>query len=76
MDDRQRVAADDGMQRPAHAGIGQIGRAAGKDDFVGRLHMGVGADDGGDLPLQAAAKGDLFAGRLGMEIDKDDLVFP
>ena len=39
------VAPDDRLVRAAQSGIGQVGRAAGKNLVVGGLHMGVRADD-------------------------------
>ena len=35
--------------------------------------MGVGAEDGGDAPVEMPAHGDLLAGGFGVEVDQDHL---
>ena len=55
----------------AHAGIGQVGRAAGEDAVVGGRHMGVRADDDADAAVDEMRHRLLLAGRLGVEVDED-----
>ncbi len=69
LDGELRPDADDGVVRARHAGVGQRGRATGQHPGVVRLHVGVGADDGGDCPVEQAREGDLLARRLGVEVD-------
>ena len=66
------VAADNAFGGAAHAGVGEVGGAAGEDGFVGGLDVGVGADDGGDAAVEEAAHGDFFAGGFSVEVEKDD----
>ena len=66
------VDADDRVVRPGHADVGQVGRALRQDPLVGRLHVRVRADDGGDLAVEVPAHRDLLGGRLGVEVHEDD----
>lgn len=65
------LAADDTFHRSAHAGIGEVGRAAGKDRFIGGLDVGVGADYGGDPAVEVPSHGDFFAGGFGVKVEED-----
>src|SRR5690606_2070843 len=62
---------DDRIAGPAHADVGDVGRAAGEDTFVGGLDVGMGADDGGAAAVEVPAHGDLFGGGLGVHIHQD-----
>ena len=64
--------ADDGVAAAGHAGVGDVGRAAGQDPLVRRRDVGVRADDGRDPAVEVPAEGLLLGGRLGVEIDDDD----
>jgi hypothetical protein len=74
-DDGGDFAAENGMDRAAHAGVAEKRGAAGEDLLVGGLRMGVGAADGGNLAIEKAAHGDFLTGRLGVDIDEDELRF-
>src|SRR5664280_2143787 len=65
--------ADDGVQRPGHADVGHVGRAAGQDARVRRLHVRVRAEHRRDAAVEVVAHGDLLARRLGVEVDDDGL---
>ncbi len=66
------LAADDRLQRAAHAGIALVGGAPGQHALVGGGHMGVRADDGGDFAVEVPAHGHFFTGGLGVEVHEDD----
>ncbi len=65
------IASDDGVMRPAKARIGEISGASGKDLVVGRLNVGMSADDSRDFSIEESAKGDLLRGGFGVEINED-----
>ncbi len=58
--------------RAGHSEVGDVGRAAGQDPFIGRLHVRVGSDDGRDPAVQVPAHGDAVAGGLGVDFDEDE----
>ena len=58
-----------------HADVGDEGGAAGQDALVGGRHVGVGADDRRDPPVEVDAERLLLAGRLGVEVDEHDRAF-
>ena len=45
-----------------HTGIGEVGRAAGQDAFIGGLYMGMGAGAGGDQAVEVEAHGHFLGG--------------
>ena len=57
--------------RAAKSGVGEVGRAAGKNLVVGGLDVRVGADDERGEAVHGASESDFFRGRLGMKIDED-----
>src|SRR6266700_4829267 len=57
--------------RAREAGVAEKGGASRKDLFISRLHVGMGADDGADAPIEHPRKGDLFRRGLGMEVNED-----
>ncbi len=63
--------AEDALVRAGHADVALEGRPAGKNLFVGRGHVGVGAQHGADAPVQVPAHQLLVAGGLGVEVDQD-----
>ena len=75
LDDRAGLAAKNRVNRAAHAGIAQEGRALRQDAFVGGLHMGVRADDGRNRAVKIPAERDFLARRLAMHIDKNNRRF-
>ena len=70
--DRFHFPAEDGIDRPTHAGVAEKGGATWKNALISRLHMGVGADDRGDPAIQPTPNGELFACGFGVHIDKND----
>ena len=54
------VVADDGVVGAGHSHVGDEGGAAGQDFFVGGGDVGVGANDGGDAPVEIEAQRLLF----------------
>ena len=69
---RLDLDTDDGVVRPGHAHVGDVGRARGQHPLVRGLHVGVGAHDGGDLSVEVPAHRELLRGRLRVEVDQDD----
>ena len=65
--------SDDGVVGAGHAYIRLVGGAVVEDALVGGGNVGVGADDGGDAPVQVPADGDLFRGGFGVEVEEYDL---
>src|SRR5687767_12801781 len=55
--DGGRIEADDAVQRPGHADVADVGRAARQDPLVGGGHVGVRAADGADPPVEIEAEG-------------------
>ena len=72
---RLDLAANHTFNGTAHPCICQIGRAAGEDRFVRRLHVRMSADHRRDATIQITAHRDFFAGRFRMKIDKNDRRF-
>ena len=70
---RSSGEADDPFVGAGHPGVGQVRRAAGQDRLVGRRHVRVRADDGGDAPVEVPADRLLLGGRLGVHVHEDDL---
>jgi hypothetical protein len=73
LDDRLDFAAQDALVRAGEARVCQVSGAAGEDLLVGRLHVSVGADDGGNLAVQHAGQGDFFGSRLGVHVNENDM---
>ena len=51
-DDGVSFGAEDAVGRAAHAEVGEVAASVGEDHLVGGLHMGVGAANGGDAPVE------------------------
>ena len=51
LDDGGDLAAQDGVDGAAHAGVAEEGGAAGEEALIGGLGVGVGADDGGNAAI-------------------------
>ena len=64
---------DHRVVRPGHPGVGDRRGAAGLDPRVAGLDVGVRPDHGGHAAVEPARDGDLLAGRLGVEVDDDDV---
>ena len=60
--------SDDAMQRTGHPDIRQVGRAPGKNLFVGGLHMRMSADHGRRLAIKIMTHRHFFRRGLGMHI--------
>ena len=65
------VHAEHGIVVAAHAGVGEIGGAAGQDAVVGGRHVGVGADDEARPAVEMVAERLLLARRLRVDVDHD-----
>ena len=63
--------AEHGIVVAAHAGVGDVGGAAGQDAVVGGRHVRVGADDEGRPAVEVVAERLLLARRLGVDVDHD-----
>src|ERR1044071_2842947 len=72
LDDVFPLHADHRIQWSAHAEIGDIGRAAGKNPIVSRLHMRVRAVNQRCAAVEIPPHGDLFRGCFSVHIDDDD----
>ena len=68
-DDDLGLDADDRFGGAGHPQVGDVGGAPGEDALVGGLDVGVGADDRAHPTVEKPAEGDLFAGRLGVDVD-------
>ena len=66
------TASEDGVVRPRHSDIGDIGSALGEDLLIGGGDMGVCAEDQTHTAIQVPAHGDFFAGRFGVHVHDDD----
>jgi hypothetical protein len=73
LEDPVGAHADDRIVGAGHADVGQQGGAAGQDALVAGGDVGVGADDGAHPAVEVEGDCLLFAGRLGVEVDEDDL---
>src|SRR5262249_2173977 len=60
LEDLLLLNADDAVIRAGHANIGLISRAFGQNTRVGRRHVGMGAQNGGDSAVEIPAHGDFF----------------
>ena len=60
---------DDGVEIPAHAGVGHQRGAALEDAVVGGGDVGVGADDERSAAVEEEAHGLDFGRRLGVKVD-------
>lgn len=65
------VVANDGIVGTGHACVGDVGGSFVKEAFVGGLHVGVGADNGGDLSIKVPTHGNFFRAGFSVEINKD-----
>jgi hypothetical protein len=72
LDNRFNFPAQDAFVRAREAGVTQKGGAAGEDLLIGRLHVGVCADDRADLAVQHSGQGDFFRSGFGVHVDNDD----
>ena len=75
-DDGLKITAETGVVRAAHPGVAKEGRSSREDTLVGRLDMGMGADDCGDFSVEEPTHGDFLAGGFRMHIDDNDKGFP
>jgi len=73
LEDLVGAHADDRLVGAGHADVGQQGSAGGEDPLVGSGDVGVGADDGAHPAVEVEGERLLFARRLGVEVDEDDL---
>src|SRR5665213_709321 len=60
LDDRLDFAAQDAFVGAGKAGVCQISGAAGKNLFVRRLDMGMGADDRADLAIEHSGQSNFL----------------
>src|SRR4029078_11225290 len=58
--------------RARHSKIGNIGSAAGKNLFIGRLHVSVSSNHYRDSSVEVATHRHLFRSSLGVMIDNYD----
>ena len=75
LDYRLVIAAEAGVIGTAHSNVTNKCGSARENAFVGCLHVGMGTEDGRDLPVQEPAHCDFFAGRFGMHVHDDDGCF-
>src|SRR3990170_2317072 len=71
-EDAFSIHADDAVPRAGHPDVGDVGGSLREDTLVRRLHVGMGADQCADLPVEIPAHRDLFARGLGVEVQDDD----
>ena len=65
------IASEHARCRAGHADVGLARGSAGQHEGVGGRHVRMGAENGGDPPVEQIPHRELFACRLGMEVDKD-----
>ena len=68
-----RLDTDDRVVGAAHAEIGDVGGAFGQHALVRGRHVGMGADDRGDPPIEVPGESLLFRRRFAVQVDEDDL---
>src|SRR5262245_22782424 len=64
--------ANDRIMRPGHSDLRHIGLPARQHPILGRLHMRMCADYGGDLAVEMPAHRHLLRRGLGVKVDEDD----
>lgn len=72
-DNRFNFSPQHALVRTGEASVTQIGRTAGKNLLIGRLHVCMRSDYRAHLPIQHPGKRDFLRGGLGVDIHKDDL---
>ena len=73
VEDKLRLDTDDRVVRARHANISNEGRSVRKDPGIRRRNVGVSPEHGGDAAVEVPAERDLFAGGLGMDVEKYNL---
>jgi hypothetical protein len=71
--DRLDLAAQHAFVWTGESSIAQISGAAGKNLFIGRLHVRVRSDDGADLAVKQTGKGNFLGRRFSVKIHEDDV---
>ena len=67
-DNRLDLPPDDGVVGTRHADVGDIARPFRQNTGVGGHDVGMGSQDRTDPPVQVAAEGDFFGGRLSVNL--------
>src|SRR4030095_131191 len=72
LDDGFDVAPKNALMRAGESRVTKKRGTAGKDLFVGRLHMGVSTDDRADLAVEHARESNLLRSSFGVQIEQND----